>query len=108
VASLRPSKVHFDYDCSANFGAYKTYQWVERRPLASGDELLDQDIKRAADEQLTGKGLRRVETGGDLQVSYQGAISQKKSLTPSALDRVGGATDASSLPPSRLARSSLS
>jgi hypothetical protein len=71
-------QVHFDYDRSANFGAYKTYQWVDRRPPASGDELLDQDIKRAADEQLTGKGLQRVETGGDLQVSYEGAISQER------------------------------
>ncbi len=71
-------QVHFDYDRSANFGAYKTWQWVDRRPVASGDQLLDQDIKRAVDEQLAGKGLRRVETGGDLQVSYQGAISQEK------------------------------
>jgi len=71
-------EVHFDYDRAANFGAYKNWQWVDRRPVASGDQLLDQDIKRAVDEQLAGKGMRRVETGGDLQVSYQGAISQEK------------------------------
>ena len=75
-----PQEVHFDYDRSANFGAYKTYQWLDRRPGASGDQLLDEDIKRAADAQLAGKGLRRVETGGDLQVSYRGAISQEKEL----------------------------
>jgi hypothetical protein len=71
-------EIHFDYDRSANFTAYKTWQWVDRRPVAPGDQLLDQDIKRAVDEQLAGKGLRRVEGGGDLQVSYQGAISQEK------------------------------
>jgi hypothetical protein len=71
-------QVHFDYDRSANFGAYKTYQWVDRLPVAPGDQLLDMDIKRAADEQLAGKGLRRVDSGGDLQVSYQGAVTQEK------------------------------
>jgi len=49
-----------------------------------GDELLDQDIKRAVDEQLAGKGLRRVENGGDLLVCYQVGISQEK-----ALDSIG-------------------
>jgi hypothetical protein len=70
--------VQFDYDRSANFSAYKTYQWVDRRPVPAGDQLLDKDIKRSVDEQLAGKGMRRVETGGDLQVSYQGAVSQEK------------------------------
>lgn len=69
--------VQFDYDRTANFGSYRTYQWVER-PIASGDQLLDQDIKRAVDAQLAGKGLRRVDTGGDLQISYQAAISKEK------------------------------
>jgi uncharacterized protein DUF4136 len=71
-------EVQFDYDRSANFNAYKTYQWVDYKPVQLGDQLLDQDIKRAVDEQLAGKGLRRVESGGDLLVGYQAAISQEK------------------------------
>ena len=51
--------VQFDYDRSANFNAYKTYQWVDYKAVQVGDELLDQDIKRAVDAQLAGKGLRR-------------------------------------------------
>src|SRR6516162_8528714 len=70
--------VQFDYDRSANFNAYKTYHWIDRRPVLPGDQLLDQDIKRSVDEQLAGKGLRRVESDGDLLISYQGAISQEK------------------------------
>src|SRR5271157_5849137 len=70
--------VQFDYNRSANFNAYKTYQWVDYKPVQVGDELLDQDIKRAVDEQLAGKGLRRVESGGDLLVGYQAGISQEK------------------------------
>jgi hypothetical protein len=70
--------VQFDYSHSANFNAYKTYRWVDFKPVAIGDELLDQDIKRAVDAQLAGKGLRRVESGGDLVVGYQAWISQEK------------------------------
>ena len=32
-------QVHFDYDRSANFSAYKTYQWVDYQPVAAGDQL---------------------------------------------------------------------
>jgi hypothetical protein len=77
--------VQFDYDRSASFGAYKTYQWVDYKPVQVGDELLDRDIKRAVDEQLAGKGLRRVESGGDLLVGYQAGISQEKEF-----DSLGG------------------
>ncbi len=72
--------VRFDYDRSANFGSYKTYQWIDYKPVAPGDQLLDQDIKRAVDEQLAGKGLRRVESGGDLLVGYQAGVSQEKAF----------------------------
>ena len=70
--------VQFDYDRGANFGAYKTYQWVDYKPLDVSDQLLDKDVKRAVDAQLAGKGLRRVESGGDLLVGYQAGISQEK------------------------------
>ena len=69
-------EVHFDYDRLANFSAYKTYQWVDYKAVQVGNELLDRDIKRAVDEQLAGKGLRRVESGGDLVVGCQAGISQ--------------------------------
>ena len=70
--------VQFDYDRSAHFNAYKTYQWIDYKAVQVRDQLLDQDIKRAVDAQLTGKGLGRVENGGDLLVGYQSAISQEK------------------------------
>src|SRR4029078_2463018 len=71
-------EVQFDYNGSANFNAYKTYQWVDYRPVQLGDQLLDENIKLAVDMQLAGKDLRRVESGGDLLVAYQAAISQEK------------------------------
>ena len=77
--------VQFDYNRSANFSAYKTYNWIDYRRVDPGDQLLDQDIKRAVDAQLAGKGLRRVESGGDLVVGYQAGISQEKEF-----DSIGG------------------
>lgn len=71
-------EVHFDYDRSANFGAYKTYQWVDSAAGRAPNQLMDQNIKRAIDTQLVSKGLQRVENGGDLQISYQAAIDQEK------------------------------
>jgi Domain of unknown function (DUF4136) len=71
-------EVNFDYNRSADFNAYKTYQWVDYREVEVGDQILDQDIKRAVDAQLAGKGLRRVESDGDLFVGYQASISQEK------------------------------
>ena len=77
VAALAQD-VQFDYDRSANFSSYKTYQWVDYQPVALGDQLLDRDIKRAVDEQLAGKGLHQVDSGGDLLVGYQAGISKEK------------------------------
>ena len=70
--------VHFDYNRSTNFSVYKTYQWVDYGQVDFSDQILDQDIKRAVDGQLAGKGLRRVESGGDLLVGYKGGISEEK------------------------------
>jgi hypothetical protein len=76
-ATALAQEVHFDYDRSANFSSYRTYQWIDQT-VQSGDQLLDKDIKRAVDAQLAGKGLRRVDTGGDLLIGYHGAVSQEK------------------------------
>ena len=74
--------VHYDYDRNANFGAYKTYHWVDLPGpgVKVLDQLIDQDIKRAVDEQLAQKGLTRVETGGDLQVGYHAILREEKAV----------------------------
>jgi len=71
-------EVQFDYDRSANFSSYRTYQWVDAKAGRAPNQLMDQNIKRAVDEQLAVKGLQRVETGGDLRVVYQAAIDHEK------------------------------
>jgi len=76
--------VQFDYDHSANFSGYKTYNWIDYKRVEPSDQLLDLDIKRAIDEQLAGKGLRRVDSDGDLVVGYQKGITEEKEY-----DRLG-------------------
>ena len=73
--------VHYNYDRSANFAAYKTYHWVDIPGGAVPDQLIDQAIKRAADEQLAQKGLTRVEKDADLYIGYQFALNLEKSIS---------------------------
>jgi hypothetical protein len=73
--------VHYNYDRSANFAAYKTYQWVEIPGGAVPDQLVDQAIKQAADEQLRQKGLIKVENNADLYIAYQVVINLEKSVS---------------------------
>jgi hypothetical protein len=73
--------VHYNYDRSANFAAYKTYQWVEIPGGAVPDQLIDQAIKRAAEEQLQQKGLTRVESNADLYIGYQFVLNLEKSIS---------------------------
>jgi hypothetical protein len=77
-ALAQAQQVVFDYDRSANFSSYRTYQWAESRSAAAGNQLMDQNIKRAIDAQLALKGMQRVESGGDLQVVYHAAVDQEK------------------------------
>ena len=107
--------VHYNYDRSANFAAYKTYQWVDEAtgqpkiappsglpridlpgggPLAvsggmSDDQLIRQDIQRAVDEQLAQKGLTKVGSDADLLVTYHAAIREERSINLSAFGTGG-------------------
>jgi Domain of unknown function (DUF4136) len=81
--------VHYNYDRGANFGSYKTYQWVDL-PGRVPDELIDQDIKRSIDEQLAQKGLSKVEKGADVYIGYQTVIDLEKGINLSAWGTRGG------------------
>lgn len=74
-------EVHYNYDRSANFAAYKTYKWVEIPDGAVPDELIDKAIRQAADEQLAQKGLTKVEENADLYVGYQFVLNLEKSVS---------------------------
>jgi hypothetical protein len=107
LASARGQDIHYNYDRGANFQSYRTYQWVDLQRDPEGpskadvpaifpnlpvgpppmggsnvqdDQLLDRDIKQAADEQLAQKGLTKVDKNADIQVSYQAAVHEEKGI----------------------------
>jgi hypothetical protein len=59
-----------DYDPAANFSSYGTYAWTSSGG-ASTDDLTNTRIKSSVDAALAAKGLSKVDSGGDLAVSYQ-------------------------------------
>ncbi len=81
--------VHYNYDRSANFASFKTYQWVDLAGRVP-DQLIDRDIKRAIDEQLAQKGLTKVEKNADLYVGYQAVINLEKGINLAAWGTGGG------------------
>ena len=84
--------VHYNYDRGANFQSYKTYKWVDLTGRVD-DQLIDQSIKRAIDEQLAQKGLTKVDSdkGADLNVGYQAVVILEKSVNAfGSADRLGG------------------
>jgi len=72
--------VHYNYAPGTNFAAYKTYQWVDIPGGAAPDQLINQAIKRAIDEQFAQKGLTKVEKDADLYVGYQAIVREEKSV----------------------------
>jgi len=48
------------------------------------DQLIDQSIKPAVDEQLAQKGLTRVDKDADLQVAYHAIVREEKGINLSA------------------------
>lgn len=58
-----------DYDHHANFSNYKTYSWAS---VETANAMWDQRVKDAISGQLAAKGLKEVESGGDLVVHAVG------------------------------------
>lgn len=84
--------IGYNYDHGADFAVYKSYAWVEvpGSDSAVPDQLIDQAIKRAVDEQLAIKGLTRVEKDGHLEIGYHAIIHEEKGIDLSAFGVAGG------------------
>jgi hypothetical protein len=78
VSAAFAQEVRVDYDRATDFGGYRTYRWSDFKIGRDVSQLMDQHIKRAVDEQLAVKGLRRVDSGGDLVIDYRTAVQQEK------------------------------
>ncbi len=79
AGSAFAQKVTTDYDRSADFTKYKTYSWAPSSSPAK-DPLWHRRVMNDIDQQLAAKGLRRVDAGADLYVSYGGGLKENVSL----------------------------
>ena len=67
-------QVNTDYDKAANFSAVKTYSWREGTKLPN--PLMNDRVIAAVDAQLMKKGMQRVDSAGDVTVTYHAAASE--------------------------------
>ena len=62
-----------------DFAKFRTYRWVAVEGATHPDQIVEQQITRAIDAALAGKGLTRTEgETADLYVSYQVAVNQER------------------------------
>ena len=76
VASAQ--EIRFNYLQGTDFSKYKTYKWVKIPNAQYPNPILDDQIMRAIDSQLSLKGLTKTEDNPDLYVIYQAALNQEK------------------------------
>jgi uncharacterized protein DUF4136 len=72
-------KVRVDYDHNTKFSNYKTFSWI-KEPATPNDPLMKQRIIDGINTQLVARGLRRVDSNGDLAVSVNVATQEKQTL----------------------------
>jgi hypothetical protein len=79
------SQVDSDYDRSVDFSKYKTYDFGPGTVIKDGvtqgsDNLLDQKVNSAVENELNAKGLRRTSDNPDLLITYVAGAHEKTEL----------------------------
>jgi hypothetical protein len=70
-------QVKTDYDRQANFNQYRTYSWSN---VKTKDPLLVDRIKNAVNSSLAVKGLKEVDSGGDISINAMEITSNQQTL----------------------------
>ncbi|MBV8812694.1 MAG: DUF4136 domain-containing protein [Acidobacteriaceae bacterium] len=73
-------KVETDYAHGTDFSKYKTYNWTKLQDSSDTNQLVDQRITAALEEELAKEGLTKNENNPDVLVGYQTAITQQVQL----------------------------
>lgn len=81
-------KVSYDYDKTANFSTFKTYAHKDGTKV--GQELIDQRIVAAIDEQMAAKGFTKSESSPDVYVVYHVAFDKQKDISTFSSGYGGG------------------
>jgi hypothetical protein len=78
-AALHAQKVKVEYDKTADFTRYKTYSWMKLG--AAQYPFVQMDVVGAIDNQLAAKGLKKVDSGGDLLVNGIGSMTDSMNVS---------------------------
>ena len=72
-------EVKYEFDPTADFSKYHTYQWVSL-PTAHPDQIVDNQIRRDIEGQLIAKGFMPAapDTTPDIQVGYQISVNHEQ------------------------------
>ena len=77
--AMRAQSVTYNFAPGINFSKYHTYRWVTIPGAHYPDQIVDQQIKQAIDQQLAAKGLMKSDSGtADLDVGYQASVTQQR------------------------------
>jgi Domain of unknown function (DUF4136) len=81
-------KVTYDFDKTASFGGFKTY--TQKDGTKVGQQLIDDRIVAAIDEQLAAKGFKKVDANPDVYVIYHVAFDKEKDISTFSSGYGGG------------------
>jgi hypothetical protein len=85
---LLAQQVSYDYNKSANFASFKTFQQKEGTKV--GQQLIDDRIAAAIDNELTAKGLTKATANPDVYVVYHVAFDKQKDISTFSSGYGGG------------------
>jgi hypothetical protein len=79
--------VNFDYDRSADFASYETYAWHEgEQSIQEEDPLGHQRVMDAVDQQMSAKGLSKVDSSPDVYVTYNAEDNEQIRMDTTYMD----------------------
>jgi Domain of unknown function (DUF4136) len=79
TGTLAAQDVKYNFMPGTDFSKYHTYKWVAIEGGAHPNQIVDQEIKQAADQQFSARGMTKVDGDkADLFVGYQIAVDQEK------------------------------
>lgn len=82
AAAVWAADTGYNFDQQADFGKYKTYQWVELKGGKNQvSEITDRNIIAGIDRELAAKGLVKVTSNADLYVGYQAGFQKNQEYT---------------------------
>jgi hypothetical protein len=79
--------VRYNFDKSADFSKFKTYEWVKLKDAPTVNDLVSKQIIAAVDAELATKGLKKVnDDTANLYIAYQAGVGQEKEFTSFSSD----------------------